>query len=58
VIPINSLCEQAVIQQQIALNDRMHEADKISKQLHNRTREILLGRLTKVSGVDNIIGSG
>lgn len=55
MIFIGKLYEQAVIQQQIALNRKMYETQKISKQLYNRTHEILLGRLTKIASIDNII---
>jgi len=57
VINIDKLREQAVIQQQIALNNRMLEMEKIPKHLHEHTYKILLDKLTKISTYSIIIDS-
>jgi hypothetical protein len=49
VIFIDHLKEQLVIRQQIALNHKMYEAQKISKLLHHRTHQTLINRLTKIT---------
>ena len=43
---IDHLKEQIVIQQQMALNKRMYEIGKISKQMRDRAHETLKSRLT------------
>ena len=57
VICIDELKELAIIRQQIALNGRMFEADRIPKHLHDRTYKILIDRLTKAATCDTIINN-
>jgi hypothetical protein len=51
---MENLHEQIVIRQQIALNNKMYEARKISKQMHSHTHQTLIYRLSKVAEGDII----
>jgi hypothetical protein len=53
---MENLNEQIIIRQQIALNNKMLETQKISKQMHAAAHQTLIYRLSKFAEGDMISG--